>query len=140
MASYTSYLNLEKPTTSETFNLLKINQNWDKIDAGFGTLNSNLSTMVRSKVQYDDRAAFTLNLASNERHMLVITATNSTTRTLILVVSTSSGGVINAAEIYKGSTVTYDVSATNKISVTQNTETRSMIVDFAISGEFVTIS
>ena len=44
MATYTSYLNLEKPTTSETFNLLKMNQNWDKIDAGVSALNSNLST------------------------------------------------------------------------------------------------
>lgn len=40
MATYTSYLNLEKPTTSETFNLLKMNQNWDKIDAGVSSLNS----------------------------------------------------------------------------------------------------
>lgn len=42
MATYTSYLNLEKPTTSETFNLLKMNQNWDKIDAGVSSLNSNM--------------------------------------------------------------------------------------------------
>ena len=40
MATYTTYLNLEKPTTSETFNLLKMNQNWDKIDAGVSALNS----------------------------------------------------------------------------------------------------
>lgn len=44
MATYTSYLNLEKPTTSETFNLLKMNQNWDKIDAGVSALNSKLTT------------------------------------------------------------------------------------------------
>ena len=43
MATYTTYLNLEKPTTSETFNLLKMNQNWDKIDAGVSALNSNLT-------------------------------------------------------------------------------------------------
>lgn len=46
MATYTSYLNLEKPTTSETFNLLKMNQNWDKIDAGVSALNSNLATKI----------------------------------------------------------------------------------------------
>ena len=40
MATYTTYLNLEKPTTSETFNLLKMNQNWDRIDAAFGALDS----------------------------------------------------------------------------------------------------
>ena len=42
MATYTSYLNLEKPTTSETFNLLKMNQNWDKIDNGVSALNSSI--------------------------------------------------------------------------------------------------
>lgn len=45
MATYTSYLNLEKPAVGETFNLLKINQNWDKIDAGVSALNSKLSTI-----------------------------------------------------------------------------------------------
>lgn len=44
MATYTSYLNLEKPTTSETFNLLKLNQNWDKIDAGVSALTSNIKS------------------------------------------------------------------------------------------------
>ena len=46
MATYTSYLNLEKPTTSETFNLLKMNQNWDKIDAGVSALNSNFTPIT----------------------------------------------------------------------------------------------
>lgn len=40
MASYTSFLNLEKPTTSERLDVLKINSNWDKIDAGVSSLNS----------------------------------------------------------------------------------------------------
>ena len=42
MASYTSFLNLEKPTTSERLDVLKINSNWDKIDEGVSSLNSNL--------------------------------------------------------------------------------------------------
>lgn len=46
MATYTSYLNLEKPTTSETFNLLKMNQNWDKIDAGVSALNSKIANFT----------------------------------------------------------------------------------------------
>lgn len=50
MATYTTYLNLEKPTTSETFNLLKMNQNWDKIDAGISALNSKLTTEILSVV------------------------------------------------------------------------------------------
>ena len=44
MATYTSYLNLEKPAVGETFNLLKINQNWDKIDQGVSSLNSKMAT------------------------------------------------------------------------------------------------
>ena len=47
MATYTTYLNLEKPTTSETFNLLKMNQNWDKIDAGVSALNSKSSNVLQ---------------------------------------------------------------------------------------------
>lgn len=50
MATYTSYLNLEKPTTSETFNLLKMNQNWDKIDQGVSALNSKLTATTFSTV------------------------------------------------------------------------------------------
>lgn len=50
MATYTSFLNLEKPTTSETFNLLKMNQNWDKIDQGVSSLNSNFSWNALSPV------------------------------------------------------------------------------------------
>jgi len=45
MASYTSFLNLEKPTTSERLDVLKINSNWDKIDAGVSALNSQLETI-----------------------------------------------------------------------------------------------
>ena len=46
MASYTSFLNLEKPTTSERLDVLKINSNWDKIDAGVSALNSQMAKMA----------------------------------------------------------------------------------------------
>ena len=58
MATYTSYLNLEKPTTSETFNLLKMNQNWDKIDAGVSALNSN----IRDKAYIGNPSSVTENV------------------------------------------------------------------------------
>ena len=45
MATYTSFLNLEKPTTSERLDVLKINANWDKIDAGVSSLNSKLGNI-----------------------------------------------------------------------------------------------
>lgn len=44
MATYTSYLNLEKPATSENFNLSKINSNWDKIDSGCSAINSKIAS------------------------------------------------------------------------------------------------
>lgn len=44
MATYTSFLNLEKPTTSERLDVLKINSNWDKIDEAVSSLNSKLAT------------------------------------------------------------------------------------------------
>lgn len=43
MATYTSFLNLEKPTTSERLDVLKINSNWDKIDEGVSSLNSKIA-------------------------------------------------------------------------------------------------
>ena len=53
MATYTSYLNLEKPATSENFNLSKINSNWDKIDAGCSAINDNVAHICKnSAIQY----------------------------------------------------------------------------------------
>ena len=47
MATYTSFLNLEKPTTSERLDVLKINSNWDKIDEGVSSLNSKLTQISK---------------------------------------------------------------------------------------------
>ena len=43
MATYTTNLNLKKPTTSEMYNVLDWNGNSDKIDAAYSTLNSQIS-------------------------------------------------------------------------------------------------
>ena len=45
MATYTPFLNLEKPTTSERLDVLKINANWDKIDEGVSSLNSKFANV-----------------------------------------------------------------------------------------------
>lgn len=42
MASYTTNINLKKPTTSEMYNVLDWNDNSDKIDTAIGNLNSQL--------------------------------------------------------------------------------------------------
>jgi len=44
MASYTTNLNLKKPSGSENVAIGDINNNMDTIDQAYGTLNSNLST------------------------------------------------------------------------------------------------
>ena len=49
MASYTTNLNLEMPTVDEKYDVLKVNQNWQKIDDGYGTLNNQIATLIKSK-------------------------------------------------------------------------------------------
>ena len=46
MATETTNLKLHKPATSEKYDVLKQNQNWDKIDNAFGMLNSKLTPIV----------------------------------------------------------------------------------------------
>ena len=46
MATYTSFLHLEKPTTSERLDVLKINANWDAIDSGVSALNSQIGGLT----------------------------------------------------------------------------------------------
>ena len=59
MATYTQNINLEKPATSENFNLSKINSNWDKIDTAFGTktglfrVNTTVSTSSSGNASVD---------------------------------------------------------------------------------------
>lgn len=43
MATYTTNLNLKKPTTSEMYNVLDWNDNSDKIDQAVGNLNSQIT-------------------------------------------------------------------------------------------------
>lgn len=77
MATYTSYLNLEKPTTSETFNLLKLNQNWDKIDAAVSALNSKMTwRQIYVNTTYTDHTGVTLQLSESLQNvkLLFITA------------------------------------------------------------------
>ena len=45
MATYTTNLNLKKPAESENYNILDWNNNSDKIDTAYGTLNSQIVSM-----------------------------------------------------------------------------------------------
>ena len=62
MATYTTNLNLEKPATSENFNLAKINSNWDKIDDAF----SALMKRVYYSTTYSVNAGASINLTGDD--------------------------------------------------------------------------
>lgn len=97
MATYTSYLNLEKPTTSETFNLLKMNQNWDKIDNGVSALNSKIQNVTT----FDNLGSFS---TLQELATLLDTKQSNMaghTQAAIEVTASASVGVF-AAGLYQG--------------------------------------
>lgn len=131
---------IDANATLSTSNVATADGSLNSISGQISTLSGKVASMVPTGTNYDDRATFTMNFANNERHLIVVVAANATTRTLAIVVSTSSSGSVNVAELYKGSTVTYDASVNNKITVTQNTETRSIIADFVLNGDFLTVS
>lgn len=90
MATYTSFLNLEKPTTSERLDVLKINSNWDKIDEGVSSLNSNLTTKIPST------AKIGINYANGTQYTFPVTKTNAGAYSYFLLVggSSSSSGFV----------------------------------------------
>ena len=68
MATYTTHLNLEKPATSENFNLAKINSNWDKIDAGCALKTDTLKRITSSEsgTDFDSFPAQSIVWANNQ--------------------------------------------------------------------------
>lgn len=127
MATYTSYLNLEKPTTSETFNLLKMNQNWDKIDAGVSSLNSKIGNHYDG-IKYGGETYINLLRSGNVVYMSCTAGLwNSNGSNQIVLNGYSSGAVVptgfrptfNAEirEALNGKRITVDVNgniATNE--------------------------
>ena len=59
MATYTTNLNLKKPTTSENYNVLDWNNNSDKIDTAYGTLNSQKATLVQKTIEAGSSVSIT---------------------------------------------------------------------------------
>lgn len=147
----TPNIGLRRPQGTDPASVDDINYNSARIDTVLGAVgstsvksqidavNNNLGAMVPSKILQTDNASFTLSIGNTERHFLVIMAANAAARALVLGVSTASDGTITVAEIFKGSTVTYNYSTAGKITVTQNTTTRSTIADFALTGSYISI-
>lgn len=82
MATYTSYLNLKKPTTSENYSVLDWNNNMDKIDAGVSALNSNLGDLRGTRfpvTNYSSVAALYAAISQTGNNNIGIYATNAST-------------------------------------------------------------
>lgn len=75
MASYTPFLNLEKPTTSERLDVLKINSNWDKIDEGVSSLNSKLTRIYKKTITGTTSATGAIDSQLNVSNYYIVSAT-----------------------------------------------------------------
>lgn len=128
MATYTSYLNLEKPTTSETFNLLKMNQNWDKIDAGVSALNSNFTSVLDGTKFLSKSFGSQLNLTVETNSRLIIfTVGANSSRNSLYSAGTISSGSAYAAPVITGNAVTYSTGS-NSISISTDGITNALII------------
>lgn len=139
MASYTSNLNLKKPSGSENVAIGDINNNMDLIDSAYGELESSIDNFVPSKLLSVESASYDISIGNNGRHLLAIGAANAASRVLVLFVSVSATGDVTVAQVFKGSSVSY-TTGTNKITVTQNTSTANVIADLKLNGSFVSVS
>ena len=139
MASYTSNLNLKKPSGSENVAIGDINNNMDLIDSAYGELESSIDNFVPSKLLSIESASYDISIGNNGRHLIVIGAANAAARVLVLFVSVSASGDVTVAQVFKGSGVSY-TTGTNKVTVTQNTSTSNVIADFKLNGSFISVS
>ena len=87
MATYTTNLNLEKPATSENFNLSKINSNWDKIDAGYGNISTKANRTATgwgSTLTWTANGALTVLMISNLYLVIVWNSSTSDVNVMVL--------------------------------------------------------
>lgn len=107
MATYTSFLNLEKPTTSETFNLLKLNQNWDKIDQGVSSLNSKLENYRRKPYLSYIEPTFTNGEVDFDMSNIMsqLSVTGTLTYAIAQIVSSGTAGPIIRSCDHSGNTL-----------------------------------
>lgn len=91
MATYTPYLQLEKFTTGERLDVLKINANSDKIDNGVSALNSQIAikSHIVQNVTTDTNASFNSGLMVADAIIVGVNATVGT-------------GFISVAGVYNG--------------------------------------
>ena len=119
MATYTTNLNLKKPTTSEMYNVLDWNDNSDKIDTAVGNLNSQIGTMftVFKTVAYgqtvNSGTTITVPVETGSGTYMVLVARSDRTKTGVFI--TDAAGTSEL--VYCGAAVALTSSG---ITVTNN--------------------
>ena len=111
MATYTTNLNLKKPTTSEMYNVLDWNDNSDKIDTAVGSLNSQSAKKAEKRIAGGESAVFTF--SNYQTAALIFCASGNTNATLYIYsngymapVATDTDVTVTLSQDYKTVTVT----------------------------------
>jgi len=79
-----------------------------------------------------------INLEASSRH-LIVALSGSASNSFCVTVSVSSGGTVTILELGKGNNVTLTTAA-NTLTCTLSTSNGMYVADFAIAGNFVTLS
>ena len=125
MSSSTSRLQLTKLADSENFINTVLNANWDKVDNGYGTLNSQitnkLGNAIIGTISQESTATQKFNAPNGTRTLFILKSSyNETFDAIVFLYVTNSGGLITTP-IYVGSNVTIDSSGTNLLKFTLST-------------------
>ena len=128
MASYTTNLNLKKPSGSENVAISDINGNMDTIDSAFG----NVQNMIQSKIlpTKTSSATRTINLPNNARATLTSIASVGN-YTWDVIVTVGSNGSVVCIERFKGSGITIDSSQNNKLVITSSGSAHGIVLVMA---------
>jgi hypothetical protein len=115
MATYTTNLNLEKPATSENFNLSKINSNWDKIDAGYGenkSLIGSLKTFALSSMSAGAGSSVKIRFPANTVYLIyTFYGANARVSSIYFVVGNSTSIAPMCKEVVTGADISAVASA-----------------------------
>lgn len=140
----TTNLNLVKPAGTDYALVSVINGNMDIIDSKVGAipanesaqsqitaLNNQIGTFVPSKVLNGSATSYSI---PNNCRATIIGISSNEAYCYMLIVSSSSGGVVHVADVYKGSSIAYDKSVSNKLTFSTNAD--KMLI-FASSNEIL---
>lgn len=131
MSTHTPNIGMTLPTGTENVSRQIINGNFTLIDDYCGTLNNQIGTFVPSKVLNGSATSYSI---PNNCRATIIGISSNEAYCYMLIVSSSSGGVVHVADVYKGSSIAYDKSVSNKLTFSTNAD--KMLI-FASSNEIL---